>query len=134
MDRAVELHSWIATNPGAFGDFVAAIERASFFSQRLAIEHPTGPPFFALDGGVHEFIADPHGKIFVLVHDAAVGVAVVAAVIALLDQRPGLFFFLVFRVNEFLNIAVPIPQRIHLGGPPGLAAGSSRRWPPDHTP
>ena len=84
--------------------------------------------------GLHEFVADADGKVFVLVHDAAVGVAVVGAVVALLDQRPGLLLLLLLGVDEFLDVAVPVAQRVHLGGAAGLAAGSSRRWPPGRKP
>ena len=96
---------------------------ASFFSQRLAGGDGARPPFLALQGGLHELVADAHGKVLVLVHDAAVGVAVVGAVVALLDERPGLLLLLHLGLDELLDVAVPIAQRVHLGGAAGLAAG-----------
>ena len=48
-------------------------------------------------------------QIFVLIHDRAVGVAVVAAVVALLDQRPRFLLFLLLRVDEFLDVADASP-------------------------
>src|SRR4029077_10467640 len=69
---------------------------------------------------MHELVAHAHAKIFVLIHDRPIRVSIVAAVIALLDQRPGLFLFLGFRLDEFLNIRMPILQCIHLGSTPRL--------------
>src|SRR4029077_16961258 len=58
-----------------------------------------------------------------LIHDAAVGVAVVAAVVALLDQGPGFLLLLLFGVDELFDIPVPVAQGVHFGRAPGLAAG-----------
>ena len=66
--------------------------------------------------GIHEIIAHAHAQIFVLIHDRAIGIAVIAAVIALLDQRPGLLLFFLFRVNELFNVRMPVLERVHLGG------------------
>ena len=85
--------------------------------------HRAGEPFFAGEGGMHEVIAGPDGEVFVLVHDTAIGVAIVGAVVALLDQGPGLLFLFLFGVNELLDVAVAIAQGIHLGGAAGFAAG-----------
>ena len=70
----------------------------------------------------HEFIAYTHAHIFVLIHDRAVRIAVVAAVVALLDKRPCLLFFLLFGVDELFNVRVPIFERVHLRGSPRFAA------------
>src|SRR6185312_15003999 len=43
--------------------------------------------------------------------------------ITLLDQRPRLLLFLLLGVNEFLDVAVPVTQRVHLGRTTGFAAG-----------
>src|SRR5262249_48328015 len=58
-----------------------------------------------------------------LIHDAAISVAVIRAAVALLDQRPCLLFFLLFGIDELLDVAVPITQRVHLCRPSSLAAG-----------
>src|SRR6266853_1844863 len=79
-------------------------------------------------------------QIFVLIHDRAVGIAVVTAVVSLLDQSPGFFLFLLFGIDEFLYVRMPIFQRIHLRGTPGFAAAlhhvgdlivnfQERKWP-----
>jgi hypothetical protein len=57
-----------------------------------------------------------------------------------LDQRPRLLFFLLFGVDEFFDIRMPILQRVHLGRAPGLSAAlhhvcnlvvnfQKREWP-----
>ena len=96
--------------------------RASFVSHGLPSVHAARPPFVAFDRRVHEFVAHPHAEIFVLVHDRAVGVAVVTAVVTLLDQRPGFLLFLLLRVDEFLDVRMPILERVHLRGAPRFAA------------
>ena len=96
--------------------------RASFFSHGFPSRHAPRPPFAAFDRGVHELVAHAHAEIFVLIHDRAVGVAVVAAVVALLDQRPRLLLFLLFRVDELLDVRMPVLERVHLRRAPRLAA------------
>src|SRR3954469_5879108 len=122
LDRAVVLHAGIAANPGSFRNFVQQ-RGGVFLFQRFAAGDSARPPFFARKRGVHEFIRSAHGKIFVLIHHAAVSIAVVGAVVALLDQRPGLLLFALFAIDEFFNVAVPIFQRVHLGRATSLATG-----------
>ena len=122
LDGAVVLQARIAASPGAFGDFMEQ-PGGVLLLQRLVVGRAARPPFPAFEGGLHELVADPHGEVFVLVHDAAVSVAIIGAVVALLDQRPGLLFLLLFGVNELLDVPVPVAQRVHFGGPAGLAAG-----------
>ena len=55
----------------------AAACAASFFSQRLAVGDALRPPFLPVHRRLHELIADADGEIFVLIHHAAVGIAVV---------------------------------------------------------
>src|SRR5258706_12540383 len=102
LNRAVVLESGITASPGAFGDLLQ--QRVGvLLLKRLAAGDRTGPPVPALDGRLHELVADAHRKIFVLVHDAAIGLAVIGAVIALFDQRPGLFLFLLLGVDELFD-------------------------------
>ena len=96
---------------------------ASFFSSGLPVVTERVHHSLPVQGGLHELVADAHGEVLVLVHHAAVGVAVVRAVVALLDQRPGLPLLLHLGVDELLDVAVPVAQGVHLGGAAGLAAG-----------
>src|SRR5207244_13000639 len=80
------------------------------------------PPLATFERCFHELITHPHAQIFILVHDRAVRVAVVTAVVTLLDQRPRFFFFFLLRVNEFRNVGMPILECVHLGGTPRFAA------------
>src|SRR2546423_1437575 len=113
LDRPIVLQAGIPAGPGAFGDFLQ--ERAGvLFVQRPASGDGARPPFAALGRRLHEFVAGAHGEILVLVHDAAISVAVVGAIIPLLDECPGFLLFLLFGLNEFLNVAMPIAQRVHL--------------------
>ena len=94
LDGAVVLQAGVAASPGAFGDLVQQGGWRPSSGAACRSVTRARPPFLALDGGLHELIADAHGEVFVLVHDAAVGIAVVGAVVALLDQRPGLLLLL----------------------------------------
>ena len=121
MNRGIELHARIAADIGAFGHL--AQERARIlFVARLAITYSACPPFATFDRCVHELVAHTHAQVFVLIHDRAVGVAVVTSVVALLDQRPRFFLFLLLRIDEFLDVRMPILQRVHLRGASCFAA------------
>jgi len=122
LDRPVVLQARIAADPGALGHLVQQPIRILAF-EHLAGRDRAGAPLAPLEGGLHERVAHPDGEVLVLVHDRAVGVAVERPVVALLDERPGLLLFLLFGVDEFLDVAVPIPQRVHLRRAPGFAAG-----------
>ena len=98
----------------------ATCARLSF--RRASVVHPSRPPFAFFHGGVHELVADPHAQVLVLIHDRAIGVAVVTAVVSLLDERPGFLLFVLFGVDEFLDVRMPILKRVHLGCTPGFPA------------
>ena len=121
LDRAVVLQPGVAADVRAGGDFVQ--QRGGVFLLKVLALHGLRPPFPAGEGGGHELVADADGKVFVLIHDGAVGVAVVAAIVALLDERPGLALFPLLAVDEFLDVAMPVAEGVHLGGATGLAAG-----------
>ena len=122
VDGGIELHARVAAEVRALGDL--AQERAGvLLLAGFAVDHPLRPPLAALDGGVHEFIAHAHREVFVLIHDRAVGVAVVTAVVTLLDERPGLFLLLGLGLDEFLDVGMPVLERIHLRRAARLAAG-----------
>ena len=75
----------------------------------LAVAHGLGPVLPVLDGRVHELVAGADGEILVLVHDRAVGLAVVGAVVALLDERPRLPLLLLLGHDEFLDVGMRSP-------------------------
>src|SRR5258706_6111590 len=122
LNRTVVLQARVTTNPCALRDLLQQRARILLL-KRLARRDGSSPPFPSFESRVHEFVADSYRKILVLVHDAAVSVAIVRAIIALLDQCPGFLFFLLFSVDEFFDVAVPIAQCIHFGRAPGFATG-----------
>src|SRR5262245_55140760 len=92
MDRGIELHSGIAADVRSFSNLAEQTARFLALARR-AVAHPTGPPFAVFDGRVHKLITHARAQVFVLIHDGAVGIAVVASVITLFDQSPGLLLF-----------------------------------------
>ena len=121
VDGVVELHAGIAADPGALGDLAQEVLGALLFA-RLAVADGLRPEFLVLDRRVHELVAGADGEVFVLVHDRAVGFAVVGAVVALLDERPGFPLLLLLGEDEFLDVGVLVLERVHLRGATGLAA------------
>ena len=120
LDRAVILQAGIAANPGAFGDLVQQCRRILLL-QETVVGGTSCPPFLAVQSRLHEFVTHANRQVFVLVHDAAVSGAIVRAVVALFDQGPCLFLLFLLGVDEFLDVAMPIAQRVHFGGAPSLA-------------
>ena len=77
----------------------------------------------ALHGG-HELVGHAHGVVGVLEEDGAVSVGVGRrAVIAHLNQRPGLGFFFGFALDEVYDVRMVDVQDDHLGRATRLAAG-----------
>ena len=93
-----------------------------FLFERLSGGDGLGPPFPAIDRGLHEFVGDADGKVLVLELDAAIGLPVERPVVALVDQGPGLFLLQGLAVDELFDVPVPVTDGIHLGGAAGLAA------------
>ena len=104
----------------AFGNLAEEI-RSVFFFQRLAGGDGASPPRPAFKSSLHEIVADANGEILILIHDAPVSIPVVGTVISGVDQSPSLFLLLLFCVDEFFNVAVPIAQGVHFGGAAGFA-------------
>ena len=121
VDRRIELHPRIATDVCSFGNLAQQGARLLAFT-RFAVRDAACPPFATFQCCVHKFIAYPHAYIFVLIHDRAVRIAVITAIVTVLDQRPCLLFFLLFRVDEFFDVRVPIFERVHFRGAPRFAA------------
>src|SRR4026208_810663 len=122
LNRSIVLKTGITTNPSSFSDLIQQ-SAGVFLLQRLARGDRAGPPFFAFDGSLHEFVAGANREGFVLIPYAPVGLSVIGAVIALLHQRPRFFLFLLLRINEFLDVSMPIAKCVHLRRAARLAAG-----------
>ena len=121
VDGGVELHAGVAADPGALGD-LAQQGAGILLLAGLVVGDAARPPLAALEGGVHELVAGAHGQVLVLVHDRGVGLAVVAAVVALVDQGPGLPLLEGLGLDEFLDVGMPVLERVHLGRAARLAA------------
>src|SRR6266511_4460375 len=121
LNGPVVLEARIAADPRAFSNLVQQ-GRSVLLLEWLTGRDRACPPFLAAKRRLHDFVAHADGQVFVLVHDAAVGVAVVGTVVALLDQRPGFLLFPLFAVDELLDVAMPVAQRVHLRRPARLAA------------
>ncbi len=122
VDGGIELHAGVAAGPGAERDLAQQLAGVLFLAW-LAISDAACPPVAAFHRGFHEFVACPDGKIFILEHHRAIGVAVVTAVISLLDERPGFLFLDGLGLDEVLDVRMPILERVHLRRAAGLAAG-----------
>src|SRR5437660_12604249 len=83
MDRGVELHPGIAADVCALGNFSEQRPRLFPFAW-LTVDHAARPPFATFERSFHELIGHAHAQVFVLIHDRAVSVAVVTAVVTLL--------------------------------------------------
>jgi len=84
LNGPVVLQPRVTADPGALGDLLQQ-QAGVLFLQRLAGGDAARPPFPPRFGGFHERVADAHGKILILVHHAAVSVAIVGPVISLLN-------------------------------------------------
>ena len=122
LDRAVVLDARVAADVRAFGDFVEQ-HAGVLFLERLVAFDGFRPPFLASKRGFKKFVTGAHGKIFVLIHHTTIGIAVVRTVVTLFDQCPRLLFFLLLGINEFLDVTVPVAERVHLRGATRFAAG-----------
>ena len=121
VDRGIELHPRITADMRSFSDL--AQQRPGIFAFAwFSVAHATRPPLSAFERCIHELVAHPDAQVFVLIHHRAVGVAIVAAVVTLLDQCPGFLFFFLLRVDELFDVRVPIFERIHLRSATRFAA------------
>ncbi len=124
VDGGVVLHAGIAAVPGGVGDLAQQVAR-------LEGLRPGRPSFTARvlkspsrTHGVHEVVGHAHGVVGVLEEDGRVGLGVrTAAVVAVLDQRPGLGFFLLLALDEVDDVRMVDVEDDHLGGAARLAAG-----------
>ena len=122
LDGAVVLEARIAANPGAFGNLVEQ-PGSILLLEGLAGHGGERPPLLTVDRRLHERVGNTHREVLVLVHHRTVGLAVERAIIALLDERPGLLFFFGLGRDKLLHVTMGVADGVHLGGTTGLAAG-----------
>ena len=100
VDGGVELHAGIAAQPGGLGDLVHDVAGLVVLD-RLVVLYGVGGEVAVGLVGVHELVADADGVVGVLEEDRGVGLGVgTRAVVAGLDQREGLGFFLRLALDE----------------------------------
>ncbi len=88
-----------------------------------AVLHGAGGEVAVAQHGVHEVVGHAHGVVGVLEEDGRVGLAVgAAAVVAVLDERPGLGFFFLLALDEVDDVGMVDVEDDHLGGASRLAA------------
>ena len=124
VDGGVELHAGIAAEVGRLGHLahqLAGLERAH---DLLRLGDRPGLPVEVLLVRVHEVVGDAHGVVGVLELHGVVRAAggVEGAVVAGIDQGPGLLLFFLLRLDEVDDVGMVGVEDDHLGGAAGLAA------------
>ena len=82
----------IAALPGRLGDLAQQVARLVGLD-RAAVAHRAGRPLAVLLHRLHELVGDAHRVVRVLEEDRRVRLAGEGAVVAGVDQRPGLLLF-----------------------------------------
>ena len=121
VDGGVVLHARIAADPGRFGDLAHQVARLVGL-HRLAVTHRTRRPLAVVQHRAHELVGDADAVVRVLEEHRRVGRTGERAVIAGIDQRPGLLLFLDLAVDELFDVGVLGVEDDHLGGTARLAA------------
>ena len=124
VDRRIVLHARIAAAPGGLGHLREHLPRRIARPGLARIGHPVGGPRLVAFHRTHEVVADADRKIGVLEEHRVVGLL---RVVALLDQHADLLLLAVFALDELHHVGVPVLDRLHLGGPAGLAAALDHR-------
>ena len=123
VDGGVELHAGIAAEPGGLGDLAHDVARLVGLYRLVALDGVGGEVAVALVGA-HELVADADGVVGVLEEDGGIGLGIGAgAVVAGLDQREGLGFFLGLALDEVHDVGMVDVEDDHLGRAARLAAG-----------
>ena len=122
VDRRVELHPGVAALVGGDGDLTQNLARPQLV-HRLAAGDRGRPVAAVLLHGVHEVIAHAHAVIGVLEGDGRVGLAIEGAVVARVDQGPGLAFFARLAGHEIQDVRMIGVENDHLRRATRLAAG-----------
>src|SRR5262249_19461029 len=121
VDGSIKLHPGVAAlvrGLGNLAQYVARLEAVLLFTG----EHGVRPPVAVANHGLHELVRGADAVIGVLEEDRAVSLAIERGVIACLDQRVSLLFFLRFAPDELFDIRVIGVEDHHLRRPTGLAA------------
>ena len=126
VDRRVILHARVATKVRTLCHLSQQILRV-VCDVLLAIRDVVGLPFLIVQRGLHELVGYANRKIRVLEHHRLVGLATKGTIVALLDQRPGLFLLDGLGFDELQNIRVIATQRLHLRRPTRLATRLDHR-------
>ena len=121
IDRAVVLNSRIATEMGGLGHFIQKFLGLECLKSGSLGHRPSIPGPILL-GGTHELILDTHRVIGVLEIDGVISSAghIETAVIACINQRPGLLLLVRLAADELPNVRVFGIQDHHFGGAAGL--------------
>src|SRR5262249_25786607 len=118
----VVLHAGVAAVPGGGGDLLHQLARLPGV-HGAAIEHGAGGEVAVALHRVHELIGHAHRIVGVLEEDRTVGGRIGrGAIVAGIDQRPGLGFFFHLAVDEVFDVGVTNVEDHHLGGAARLAA------------
>ena len=123
LDGVLVLHTGVAAGPSAFRNTAHQLPRLIGRPGFLRVGDPVRGPIPVLDDSPEEIVGQPHAEVFILEHDGAVRFAIEITGIALLDQRAGFPFFILFGFDEFLDVRVPDFEGVHLRRAAGLAAG-----------
>src|SRR5207244_4833362 len=113
----------VAALPGGFGDLMHEVARLGLL-YGLAVFHGAGREGAVGFNCVHELVGYANGVVGVLEEDGGVGLGVGAgAVVASLNEMPGLLFFLHLALDEVFDVGMVDVEDDHLGCAAGLAAG-----------
>ncbi len=120
VDRRVVLDAGIAADPGRLRHLAEEVARPDGLD-RLAAQHGARLPRAVLLDRPHEGVGHAHGVVRVLEEDAAVGRPRERAVVAGVDQRPGLLLLLRLAADVLHDVGMIDVQDDHLGGAAGLS-------------
>jgi len=121
VDRGVELHPGITADPGRLRDLRHQFRRLVGLDDG-AVGPGTRVPQATGLHGPHELVGHADRVVRVLEEDRGVCLTVERAVVAGIDQRPRLLFFVGLAVDELGDVGMIDVEDHHLGGPSGLAA------------
>ena len=115
----VVLHAGIAAAPGGVGHLGEHLPRGIRWPGHFRLGDPVRRPGLIGFDRPHELVADADREIGVLEQHGVVGLL---RIVALLDQRADLLLLAILALDELQHVGMPVLDRLHLGGPAGLAA------------
>ena len=119
VDRRIVLHARIAATPGRIRHLGEHLPGRIAGPGLARIGNPMGGPGLIGFDRFHEVVAKADGKVGVLEEHRVVGLL---RIVALLDQRADLLLLAVLALDELHHVGMPVLDRLHFGGPAGLAA------------